>query len=55
MNEFEDRIFTKFDYANTKIEPLQNGEEKFPVLLKELEKAQKTIHINYFIISGGIV
>ncbi len=35
---------------NNHIEVLNNGEEKFPKLLEELNKAQKSIHLDYYII-----
>ncbi len=35
---------------NNRIEVLNNGEEKFPRLLEELKKAQKSIHLDYYII-----
>ena len=35
---------------NNRIEILNNGEEKFPILLKELNKAEKSIHLEYYII-----
>lgn len=35
---------------NNNIELLINGEEKFPKLLKELKKAEKSIHLDYYII-----
>ncbi len=35
---------------NNQIDILINGEEKFPVLLEELSKAQLSIHLDYYII-----
>lgn len=35
---------------NNKIDILINGEEKFPVLLEEISKAQISIHLDYYII-----
>ncbi len=35
---------------NNKIDILINGEEKFPVLLEEISKAQMSIHLDYYII-----
>ena len=35
---------------NNRIEILNNGEEKFPILLEELNKAEKSIHLEYYII-----
>ncbi len=34
---------------NSEVTVLQNGEQLFPVLLEELEKAEKHIHIEYYI------
>lgn len=38
--------FTK----NNRIQVLINGEEKFPALFKEIKKAKKSIHLDYYII-----
>lgn len=38
--------FTK----NNQIKILNNGEEKFPKLIEELQKAEKSIHLDYYII-----
>lgn len=35
--------------ANNKIDLLENGEEKFPALLEALSKAEKHIHLQYYI------
>lgn len=35
---------------NNEVQILNNGEEKFPVLLQELKKAEKSIHLDYYII-----
>ncbi len=40
---------------NTKLEFLNFGFEKFPILLKDLNKAEKFINIQYFIINDGII
>lgn len=40
--------------ANNQIDLLENGEEKFPVLLEALEKAQKHIHLQYYIFADDI-
>jgi len=40
-------------YANTKTKYLTPGESKFEYLLKELEKAEKYIFLEYFIIQEG--
>jgi len=39
--------FTK----NNRIKVLINGEEKFPALFEELQKAKKSIHLDYYIIN----
>jgi len=36
---------------NNEIEVLINGEEKFPKLLAELRKAEKSIHLDYYIVT----
>lgn len=41
--------------TNNQIEVLINGEEKFPLLLKELQKAEKSIHLNYYIINDDVI
>ncbi len=38
----------KFTFENS-IKFLQNGEEKFPLLIEELKNAKKSIHIEYYI------
>ncbi|NQX83358.1 MAG: phosphatidylserine/phosphatidylglycerophosphate/cardiolipin synthase family protein [Mycoplasmataceae bacterium] len=50
----ENEILEK-NISNSKFELLMNGEEKFPVLFKELEKAKKYINIQYFIFNQGIL
>lgn len=40
-------------YENRKLEYYKLGEEAFPAILKELEKAEKFIFIEFFIISKG--
>ncbi|MEE1087193.1 MAG: cardiolipin synthase [Schaedlerella sp.] len=40
-------------YRNTKIDYYESGEVYFPVMLKELEKAEKYIFMEYFIIDDG--
>ncbi len=40
---------------NNDIEVLINGEEKFPKLLEELSKAQKSIHLDYYIIKDDTI
>ena len=40
--------------ANNKVQLLINGEEKFPVVLKELEKATSHIHLEYYIYEDDI-
>ncbi len=35
---------------NNRVQVLINGEEKFPVLFKELQKAKHSIHLDYYII-----
>lgn len=34
---------------NNQVEILQNGKEKFPALIKDIQNAKKTIHLTYFI------
>ena len=41
--------------TNNQIEVLINGEEKFPLLIKELQKAEKSIHLDYYIISDDVI
>lgn len=40
-------------YRNTQVQYFACGEEKFPVLLEELKKAEKFIFLEYFIIEEG--
>lgn len=40
-------------YKNTRVDYYANGESFFPVMLKELEKAEKFIFLEYFIIDEG--
>ena len=40
---------------NNHIEILNNGEEKFPKLIEELKKAEKSIHLDYYIIKDDII
>jgi len=40
---------------NNNIEILNNGEEKFPKLIEELQKAQKSIHLDYYIIRDDTI
>ncbi len=40
---------------DTDIEIIENGNNKFPILLDLLKKAKKTINIQYFIINNGII
>lgn len=40
--------------ANNKVKLLLNGEEKFPELLKQLEKATSHIHIEYYIYENDV-
>lgn len=42
-------------YRGTSAEYFQVGDEMFPVLVRELEKAEKYIFIEYFIINDGIM
>lgn len=42
-------------YRNTKAVYFSCGEEKFPALLEELEKAEKYIFIEYFIVDEGVM
>lgn len=42
-------------YRNTKIDYYENGETNFPEMLKELEKAEKFIFMEYFIIDKGFM
>lgn len=41
-------------YKNTNISYYSSGEEAFPEMIKELEKAEKFIFIEYFVISPGL-
>ncbi|MGI9530174.1 cardiolipin synthase [Lutimonas sp.] len=43
--------FTK----NNRIQILINGEEKFPALFREIQKATKSIHLDYYIIKDDII
>ncbi len=43
--------FTK----NNRIQVLNNGEEKFPVLIKELRNAKNSIHLDYYIIKDDTI
>ncbi len=43
--------FTK----NNRIQVLNNGEEKFPVLFQELQKAKSSIHLDYYIIKDDTI
>jgi len=40
---------------NNSIRILNNGEQKFPVLIEELEKAIKSIHLEYYIIKDSTI
>ncbi len=40
-------------YRNTKAVYFRSGEEKFPALLEQLERAEKFIFLEYFIVSPG--
>jgi len=40
---------------NNHIEILNNGEEKFPKLIEELNKAAKSIHLDYYIIKDDVI
>lgn len=40
---------------NNSIRILNNGEQKFPVLIEELEKATKSIHLEYYIIKDSTI
>ena len=40
---------------NNHIEVLINGEEKFPLLIRELQKAEKSIHLDYYIIQDDLI
>lgn len=42
-------------YRNTSAEYFQIGDDMFPVLVNELEKAKKYIFIEYFIINDGVM
>lgn len=42
-------------HENTKAEYFQVGDDMFPVLIRELEKAEHYIYIEYFIINDGIM
>lgn len=42
-------------YRNTKATYFSCGEEKFPALLEQLEKAEKYIFIEYFIVAEGVM
>ena len=42
-------------HKNTSAEYFQVGDEMFPVLIRELEKAEKSIFIEYFIINNGVM
>ena len=42
-------------YGNTDAQYFQVGDEMFPVLVQELEKAEKYIFIEYFIINDGVM
>ncbi len=42
-------------YGNTEAEYFSLGDDKFPVLLEELSKAEKFIFMEYFIISEGYI
>lgn len=48
---FEYLVFTKnaIPTSNNDLKLLNNGEEKFPLLLRDLENAQHHIHIEYYI------
>jgi len=45
LDSFEESVFT----CSNNIKILQNGNKKFPALEKDLKKAQKYIHMEYFI------
>ena len=40
---------------NNSIRILNNGEQKFPVLIEELQKATKSIHLEYYIIKDSTI
>ncbi len=40
---------------NNEIQVLNNGEEKFPKLLEELKNAEKSIHLDYYIITDDLI
>ncbi len=42
-------------FPNSEVSVLQNGEQLFPVLLAELEKAEKHIHIEYYIYENDAI
>lgn len=44
----------KFTFENS-IKFLQNGEEKFPLLIEELKNAKKSIHIEYYIFKDDAI
>ncbi len=42
-------------YRNTRVEYFPSGEEKFPIFLQELQKAQHFIFLEYFIVEEGFM
>ena len=42
-------------YRNTELTYFASGEEKFPALLEELNKAEKFIFLEYFIVAKGVM
>jgi cardiolipin synthase len=42
-------------YSNNEIDILINGENKFKVLIHELKKATKSIHLDYYIITDDVI
>lgn len=42
-------------HENTTVDYFQVGDDMFPVLVKELEQAQRYIYIEYFIINDGVM
>ena len=52
LNLTSDKSYLSHD---NKVEVLQNGENKFPEVLKSLQAAKSHIHIEYYIISNDII
>lgn len=42
-------------FANTSVEVLENGEKLFPEMLNELRKAERHIHLEYYIYENDII